>query len=47
MPVTAMPDLSHDWDPHHGSVQCQILNPLSEIRDGTCVLVDASQMCVH
>jgi len=39
------------WDPsgvlhlHHSSGQRQILNPLSEIRDRTCVLMDASQIC--
>ena len=36
------------WDPsclcdlHHSSWQCWILNPLSEARDRTCVLMDAS-----
>ena len=27
---------------HHSSWQCQILNPLREARDWTCVLIDAS-----
>ena len=27
-------------DLHHSSQQCWILNPLSEARDGTCVLMD-------
>ena len=30
----------------HSSRQCCILNPLSEARDRTCVLVDAGQMRV-
>ena len=29
---------------HHSSWQCQIPNPLSEARDGTCVLTDTSQI---
>ena len=29
-------------DLHHGSWQCQILNPLSETRDQTCNLMDTS-----
>ena len=29
---------------HHSSQQYQILNPLSEARDGTCILMDASQI---
>ena len=29
---------------HHSSWQHQILNPLSKARDGTCVLMDASQI---
>ena len=33
--VTAMPDPSHVCDLHHSSQQCQILNPLSEVKDGT------------
>ena len=38
------------WDPsrvcdlHHSSQQCWILNPLSEARVRTCVLIDASQI---
>ena len=31
-------------DLHHSSQQCQILNPLSEARDRTQVLMDASQI---
>ena len=30
---------------HHSSLQCQILNPLSEARDQSCILVDASRVC--
>ena len=42
--ATAMPNLSRLCDLHHSSWQCQILNPLSEARDWTCILVDASQI---
>ena len=41
---TAMPDLSQVFDLHHSSWQCQILNPLSEARDQTHILMDASQV---
>ena len=41
---TPMPDLSCIWDLHHHSLQCWILNPLSEARDPTCVLTDISQI---
>ena len=40
--ATAMPDLSRVYDLHHRSQQQQILNPLSEARDQTCVLMDIS-----
>ena len=40
----AKPDPSCICNLHHSSQQCQILNPLSEARDGTCVLMDASQI---
>ena len=33
----ATPDPRHVYDLHHGSQQRQILNPLSEARDHTCV----------
>ena len=33
-------DLSHICDLHHSLHQCQILNPLSEARDQTCILRD-------
>ena len=29
------------------SQQCQILNPLSEARDRTCILMDTSWICFH
>ena len=35
-------DLSHICDLHHSSPQHQILNPLSEVRDQTCILMDPS-----
>ena len=38
--ATAMPDLSHACDLHHSLWQCQILNPLSEARDETCMLTE-------
>ena len=40
----AMPDLSHICDLHHSSRQCRILNPLSEARDRTFILLDTSQI---
>ena len=42
--ATAMLDLSNICNLHHSSHQCQILNPLSEARDGTCILMDSSQV---
>ena len=39
--ATAKPDPRHICNLHHSSWQCQILNPLSEDRDWTCVLMDA------
>ena len=30
---------------HHSSWQCQILKPLSEARDRTCILMDTSPVC--
>ena len=38
--TTATPDPSHVYNLHHSSQQRQILNPPSEARDQTCVLVD-------
>ena len=37
--ATATPDLSHVCDLHQSSRQRQILNPLSEAKDQTCVLM--------
>ena len=42
--ATATPDPSRIWDLHHSSQQCQMLNPLSEARDQTHILMDASQV---
>ena len=41
----AMPDLSCICDLHYSSLQRQILNPLSEARDQTCILMDTSRVC--
>ena len=41
---TAMSDLSCVCDLHHSSWQCWILTPLSEARNGTCILMDDSQI---
>ena len=43
--ATAAWDPSHICDLYHNSQQCQILNPLSEARDRTCILMDSSQVC--
>ena len=40
--ATAAQDPSCVCNLHHSSRQQQILNPLSEARDGTCVLMDPS-----
>ena len=42
--ATAMQDLSCIGDLYHSSQQCRILNPVSEARDPTCILMDASQI---
>ena len=42
--ATATPDPSHVCDLHSSSRQCRILNPLSEVRDWTCILMDTSQV---
>ena len=42
--TTATPDPSRVWDPHHSSWQHRILNPRSEARDRTCILMDTSQI---
>ena len=40
--ATATPDPSHICDIHHSSQQRRVLDALSEARDRTCVLTDAS-----
>ena len=40
--ATEMLDRSHVFDLGHSLWQSQILHPLIEARDGTCVLVDTS-----
>ena len=42
--ATAMQDLSCICDLHHSSWQHQILNPLSQARDWTCILMDTSRV---
>ena len=42
--ATETPNMSHVCKLGHGSQQCQILNPLSEARDQTRVLMDPSQV---
>ena len=42
--ATATPDPSHVFSLHHSSRQCQILNPMSEAKDWTCILMDTSQV---
>ena len=43
--ATRTEDLSCICDLHHSSQQCRIPNPLSEARDGTCILAATSQVC--
>ena len=43
--ATKMPDPSCICDLCHSSQQCWILNPMSEARDQTCILMDTSQAC--
>ena len=45
--ATTMQELGRICDLHHRSGQRQILNPLNEARDRTCVLMDASQIPFH
>ena len=42
--ATATQDPSRVCDLQHSSQQCQILKPLSEARDGSHMLMDASQV---
>ena len=43
--ATTMWDLSHVCNLHHSSQQYQILNPLSEARDQTHILMNTSWVC--
>ena len=45
--ATATPDLSCVCDLHHSSQQRWILNPLSESRDWTHILMDTSRIYYH
>ena len=45
--ATAMPDPSHVCNLQGSSWQCRILNPLSETRGQTCILMNAGQVCYH
>ena len=45
--ATATSDPSCGCDLHHSSWQCRILNPLSEARDWTCILMVTSWVCYH
>ena len=42
--ATATWDPSHVCDLHHSPWQRQILNPLSKVRDKTCIPMDTSQI---
>ena len=42
--TTAMPDTSHIRKLYHSSLQHRILDPLSEARDRTYILMDTSQI---
>ena len=42
--ATATPDPSHVCNIYHSSWQCQILNPLSEARYQTSILIDTSRV---
>ena len=42
--ATATPDLSHICDPRCSVTQRQILSPLSDAGDQTCILMDISQV---
>ena len=43
--ATEMRDASCIWDLHHSSWQHQILSPLSEPGDRTCILMHTSWVC--
>ena len=40
--ATARPDVNHICDLHHSFLQCWILNPVSENRDGILILMNTS-----
>ena len=42
--ATATPDLSHIFDLHHSLWQCQILTPVSKVRDQTSIEPDTSRV---
>ena len=42
--ATAIQDPSRICDLHHSSQQCRVLNPVSEVRDGTHKLMVPSQI---
>ena len=42
--ATAMQELSLVWNLHHSSQQCRIPDPLNEARNGTCIIMDPSQV---
>ena len=42
--VPAMQDPSSVYNLHHSSQQGQILDPLSEAKDQTCIFMDTSQV---
>ena len=45
--TAVLTDLSHICDLHYSSKKCQILNPLSEARDWTCILTDTGWVRYH
>ena len=45
--ATATPDPSYVCNLHRSSGQCRILNPLSEDREQTLILMDARRVCYH
>ena len=45
--ATATQDPTYIFDLHHSSWQHQMLNPLGEARDRTCILMDASRFRYH
>ena len=45
--ATTTQDLSCVCNLYHSSGQCQILNPPSEAKDQTCILMDTSQIPFH